>query len=175
MLKFFQNFRQDLTRKPLEVPSDLLINILKSPLAYDTKIPCSIIHLGNQCPNCSYALLQIITKWYGNIWKLFLAAHLLPVIIYKRKEAKQRPFKIILRVILNFLRSQAFILTHAAIQQLIFCKPNLILGDHNQYRPSRVWLVMFPLTGSIFFEATPKMEETMMYCLPRFMNLAWNY
>jgi len=57
---------------------------------------------------------------------------------------------------------------------LILCKTHA-LSQGNTYNPIWSGLLMFPHTGSIFLEGPGRMEEIMLWVLPRFLGQSWNF
>ena len=62
--------------------------VIKSPNVYDNCIPCSICHPTVSCMGMS--AISII-KLFKSCWKAFLIAHLIPVVLYKRKQFIKDP------------------------------------------------------------------------------------
>ena len=122
--------------------------------------------------SCTYQVCLKVVRWTKNIWKLYLTAHLLPYIIFKRNELVKRPFDTILTIFKGFSKSMSYILTHAVGTQLCFC---LVKKLRPTPKPLLFGSVFLPLTGSIFWELGSRSEETALYIIPRFLDLAWNY
>lgn len=172
-MNFFRNVLKDMDRPALEMPENLLLNILKSPNVYDNALPCELLHGANSYKSCQYSGLMLIAKWFKSTWKLFLLAHALPVIFFQRKEFMENPRRVIKRVLIKFLRSQAFILSHAKMCQVLLCNTRNYCNQQMPLAPLAV--VMFMFTGTIFFEAPGKIEETMLWVMPRCWEQAWNF
>lgn len=171
LIKYFQEYQKDMTRRQGWIPADLLINILKSPVRYDSNIPCSIAHPNS---SCGYQVALMVGKWTKSVWKLYLFAQVLPIILFKRKEFRKRPLMYLWRILTGFGKSLAFILMHGVMTSLILCKTHTI-STGGTYNPISSGLIMMPHTASIFLESPGRMEEIMLWVLPRFFAQTWNF
>jgi hypothetical protein len=119
---------------------------------------------------------MFVTKWFRSTWKMFLFAHAIPVILFQRKEFLENPRMVIKKILIKFLRSQAFVLSHAAMCQVLLCKCKTWGSLHKPHimTPGPMTLTMLLFTTTIFFEAPSRIEETMLWVMPRFWEQSWN-
>ena len=91
-----------------QISDNYLICIMKSPNIYDSIIPCTMVHPGRPCLQFS---LPNIFNPFGN-WRPFAIAHLLPYLLFKRKEIKENPLRILYRLFISSLRTSGYLLFH---------------------------------------------------------------
>ena len=90
--------------------------------------------------------------------------------MYKRKDFKKNPLKVIGKLLMGFLKSQAFILSNCVSQKKMFC-----LVGKPELTPLKAWLCGFFQAVPIFLESTSRIEEIAVWVLPRFFELVYNY
>lgn len=103
-----------------------------------------------------------------------MLAHIIPILIYKRKELKANPKKVLYRLFIAILKSFAFISTWGIQLHSNFCFTKQMRTNYT--RP--FWGVMLGSTLSmlgIFFESAGKIEETVLYCAGKTPDLVWDY
>ena len=170
LVSILRNFSKDLNRKGHSIDDTFLMNIIKSPRPNDSAQGCCLLHGDNTIQSCNWTMLLSLTKWFQKTWKIYLIAHLIPIVLYKKHEVRQNPLKLIGKILLGFIKSHAFILANCVAMKLIFCK----VVSKNKH-PLNHWLQTLFFTSSIFFESSGRMEEIAIWVLPRFLELVWNY
>ena len=128
------------------------------------------MHGNNTIKTCNQLMFLSITKWLQKAWKLYFIVHLIPIVLYKRKEFKQNTLKVIANFILGNLKSYAFICANAAFSPVMFCRIN-----KTQIAPLTTYLGAVLITGGVFFEPRGRVEELAIWVLPKFLETAWNY
>jgi hypothetical protein len=170
-MNFLTKFVRDLTKPPIDLDQNLLANILKSPNWDDFVLPCSVAHPET---SCVYQGCQMATKYCTGLWKVYLFAHVGPILAFRRKELRREPRKYLLRAVKGFLLSMAYVSTHGMGGNFIFCWAKRII------RPGMnvallIWIGFFLFTGSIHWEASGRVEEVALYIIPRFTQVITNY
>merc|ERR1740117_410102 len=111
--------RTTLTISKHGIPDEMMSNILKSPNTYDSCIPCSIAHPTRSCLQEHW---YMISKPMLNMYKAFFIAHLFPVIIYKRKELRNNPLKVLKKLFISIFRSFVFLYLAGSKLPMNFCQ-----------------------------------------------------
>ena len=163
--------RTTLTISKHGIPDEMMSNILKSPNTYDSCIPCSIAHPTRSCLQEHW---YMISKPMLNMYKAFFIAHLFPVIIYKRKELRNNPLKVLKKLFISFFRSFIFLWTTGAIIPLTNCQAKISRFDGTIDFKGVFMLNMVGCLG-IWAETAGRIEETMLYILSSFPKLVWIY
>ena len=127
---YFANFSKDLNRIGHSIPDTTLMNILKSPVIRDVNIGCCFNHGLNSNKSCQYNFYLSLYKWTASVWKVYIIAHLIPVVFYKRKEFQANPLKVIRRFLWGFFKSLCFIWPNSISVSIIYCMHN---GTRNQF------------------------------------------
>jgi len=115
----------------------------------------------------------MIGKWTKSVWKLYMFAQIFPIILFKRKDLKKRPLFYLWKVLAGFSKSMAFILMHGVMTSFILCRSHELNRDRTNH-PFGWALLIAPHTASIFLENPGRIEEIMLWVLPRYMSLMWN-
>lgn len=171
IMNFLTKFVRDLTKPAIALDQDLLTNIIKSPNWYDFVVPCSVAHPET---SCVYQGCQMTTKYCTGLWKVYLFAHVFPILAFRRKELRREPKKYLLRAVKGFLLSMAYVSTHGMGGNYIFCWAKRILKPGmNPFL--LIWLGFFLFTGSIHWEASGRVEEVALYIIPRFIQVITSY
>lgn len=133
-----------------------------------------IVREGLPIPSCAHyhedaCLLPQLQKLAGvmkNTSKLYFLAHLIPVLLFKRKNLKNSPGKTIFKLITGWMRSMAFIGQYGFICRKAWCK--LTEGGKMNIRSFYLWS-MLSCTG-ILYESSSRRPEICMYVVPKFLE-----
>jgi len=63
---------------------------------------------------------------------------------------------------------------HGVMTQLLLCKTARV-SPADQFHPVYSGLLAFPHTASIFLESPGRIEEIMLWVMPRFLGQMWNF
>ena len=165
------NFIRNITTHCHNFPEDMQSCILKSPNMYDSIIKCDIGHPGRSCFQQS---LFMALKSVNSTYKSFLIANLIPVIIYKRKELRTNPKKVLYRLCISLLRSFIFCMNIGSLFAIGWCGVNSMSFDGSKSLISFYIAIVCANVG-IWAESTAKVEETFLYLLTNFFQMTWNY
>ena len=103
---------------------------------------------------------------------MYIFANLLPVVLFKRKEAMKNPKQALANFLKAYMRSIGFQVSNSLIGMVVFCGMNH--QSKGQYSVAKLSLFLTPIVAGIFCEQRARQEEIMLYVLPRFLELVWN-
>ena len=118
---YFRSFSKDINRIGHSIPDTTLMNILKSPSVTDINLGCCLNHGLNSNTSCQYAFWLMLYKNTVQIWKTYSIAHIIPVVLYKQKELKENPLRVIMRFLWGFFKSHLFVWPMTIGRRLIYC------------------------------------------------------
>ena len=169
---FFKNFSKDLNRVGHSISDTTLMNILKSPEQNDIAIGCCLLHGNNSNKSCQYAFLLQLYKWIVKIWKAYSIAHIIPIVLYKRKELRKNPLKVIKRFLWGFFKSHLWVQINGCF--LLSFDYHILTGGGLLTVFRKFWLTLLA-TLSIFFESVGRIEEITIWIFPKFVEMTQNY
>ena len=164
-------FIRNITTHCYHIPDDYMSCVLKSPNMYDSIVRCDIAHPERSClEDCLFRALKV----FNGAYKPFLIANLIPVIMYKRNELRTNPKKVLYRLCISIFRSFIFCFSIGCIYGMGICGT-----AHQRFDGTKPFINYFlSWTVSnlgIFAESRGRIEETFLYLLVNFFQLAWNY
>jgi hypothetical protein len=102
-----------------------------------------------------------------NTLNLYLAVHILPVLIFRIKQLKADPKKIIYRALNNLICSSMFLSTEIAFTRFGPCLLSYVTGTLDQ---RNILLGTFLGSLGILFEKHHRRIELLLYILPKFLE-----
>lgn len=103
---------------------------------------------------------------FKNTWKMYFFVHLIPVVLYKRKDLKKKPLRSIVKFVLGWLRSMLFVCGFALISRRAWCRG--ISNGKISYSTILGWYGL--AACAILIEAPSRMSEYPMNLLPRYFE-----
>ena len=164
-------FIRNITTHCHNIPDDYVSCMLKSPNVSDNVVKCSVWHPERSCWEQSMFMLL---KTFNSSYKSFLIANLFPVIMYKRRELRTNPKKVLYRLFISLLRSFTFVASIGNLYGFTWCTVNKMRFDGTKSAFYHI-LVMICCNVGIFAETSSRIEETFLYLLVSFLQMAWNY
>ena len=98
---------------------------------------------------------------------IYLAVHFLPIIIYKMKQFKKEPSKVLQRAIKNLTLSVLFLSTQIQIVRSGYCISNKIAGRTT--RPASTFAFFLAAMG-VLWESAHRRNELSLYLAPKFIE-----
>ena len=98
--------------------------------------------------------------------RLYFLSHLIPLLLFKRKALKKAPLRTILKLILGWLRSMAFICHYGLFCRKVWC--GIIQG--NKINMPKFWMYSAISSAGILYEAPGRRSEICMYVVPRWLE-----
>ena len=123
---------------------------------------CQELH-NNSCVVHNLVKVINIIKASG---KMYFLVHLIPVLLFKRKQLKKKPVHTIVKMLLGWMRSVAFVCTYALVSRIGYCNMS---GPQGFSRNTFLMLMPFACTG-IFLEGRGRAMEIAMYVLPKYFE-----
>lgn len=167
---YYKNFIKDINKKGHNIPEEAILNILKSPNRLDHGMGCNLMHGNMANKSCLYAGVANATVWGNKTLQTYALAHIIPLVLYKRKEIKQNPVQVLKKQLKNIVCSNMFNLSMCLMQRITFCG-----FQQKGTKTSTTQLTSFLLASGIFFESGGRIEEIAIWNLSRFFELVWNY
>ena len=117
----------------------------------------------------NHCLIPQIVKFlniFKNTYKMYFFVHLIPLILYKRKDMKNKPLKTIVKFVLGWLRSMFFVCSFALLSRYAWCSGT---GNGNvNYSKFGGWMILAGF--GILLESRSRMPEYPMNLLPRYFE-----
>jgi hypothetical protein len=136
---------------------------LKSVMELETPLPdCSHYH-DNSCLMAKAAKMTHVLKYTG---RLYFVIHLIPFLLFKRKEFRKNFLGTTLKLLKGWARSMLFIESYCFVSRMGWCN-TVIDGKINKFRAA---LPIFFSTFGILFEAPARRGEIAMYVFPRYIE-----
>ncbi|TFY76234.1 hypothetical protein EWM64_g7778 [Hericium alpestre] len=151
--------------------------------------PCAAVHPAeDSCLAVPPLRFLSVFKWMVPVYG---ALHLIPMLLFKRKDFAKEPARMLLRALLGTSRSSAFLATFVVIYQSFFCfklylyKLLKALRESSSFVKPPQWLINFLISKpsfwmggllsglSLFVEAKRRRGELAMYVLPKGLESAW--
>ena len=164
-------FIRNITTHCHNIPDDYISCMLKSPNFSDNVVRCSIAHPERSCWEQSIFMLL---KSFNSTYKSFLIPNLMPIILYKRKELRTNPKKVLYQLLITFLRSFTFVASIGNLFGHGWCTANNWRFDGTKSALNFI-LLMICCNVGVFAESPGRIEETFLYLLVNFFQMAWNY
>ena len=164
-------FITNITTTCHNIPDDLSSCVLKSPNMYDSTVRCDIAHPERTC--LENGLYMVLKSVYGT-YKSFFIANLIPVIMYKQKELRTNPGKVLYRLFISLLRSFIFTVGIGCFFPFNYCLTKVMRADRTMPFISNFIACMLANLG-IWAESPGRIEETALYILVNFQQAVWNY
>ena len=98
--------------------------------------------------------------------KLYFVIHLVPLLLFKRKALRRRPFKMAFKLVLGWLRSMVFISSYAFFSRRGWCRAI----EPRQIVKSRVFFWSAVASVGLLIEAPNRRAEIAMYVIPRYFE-----
>ena len=103
---------------------------------------------------------------FKNTNKMYFFVHLIPLVLYKRKDLKKQPIKTIVKFIFGWLRSMLFVCSFALLSRAAWC--SAIGQGKVSYGKFTGWMILASL--GILLESKSRMPEYGMNLLPRYFE-----
>ena len=133
----------------------------------------TVVESDGIAPTCEHfhdhsCMVQQIIKAI-NIFKrahqIYFLVHLVPFLLYKRKDFRQKPFKTIFKLLSGWLKSMAFI-CWLALSRTGWCA----LTNAGFINRKKFIIIFAVASLGIFFEPAGRAAEITMYVLPRYLE-----
>ena len=123
---------------------------------------CEHLH-DNSCE--AHNLVKVINIMKASS-KMYFLVHLIPVLIFKRKQLRKQPVHTIAKMLFGWIKSVSFVCIYALISRIGYCK---LTNDHKFNRNIFIVLITIAQAG-IFLEARGRAMEIAMYVTPKYLE-----
>ncbi|KAJ8517741.1 hypothetical protein ONZ45_g5091 [Pleurotus djamor] len=159
--------------------------ILSPPIYGPRHGSCAAVHPAlDSCLDVPIDRFWEVFKW---MFPIYGALHLIPSVLFKRKEFFKKPLNMLLKAALGTTRSSAFLGVFVIIYQSVFCYKHYLYdrltSPKNSPALQRIidlliskpsfWVPGFLCGLSLFVEAPRRRTELAMYVLPKGLESAW--
>ncbi|CDW75618.1 UNKNOWN [Stylonychia lemnae] len=124
------------------------------------RVECCHVHPGFDCHSWFISKFPIV---FRNCLGIYSAIHILPLMIFKYKQLKENPRKVLKRALKNLIRSTLFLTFQVMLVRFGCCYLQRIFGSNQ-------WVGLFTgilSTSSIIFEEASRRVELTLYVVPK--------
>ena len=141
---------------------------LKEDLLNGGFIDCCHIHEGT----CNYEAYKRFITVFKLAVKFYLPIHLVPALIFKRKQLTSKPLEVLKSFLKGFIRSVLMLAVYCTIFRYGLCQFKNMRHKNDKYNPI---VSGFLATLTILFEPASRRAELTLYLVPRFLEALWNF
>jgi len=146
--------------------------------------PCEIIH--PWLDSCTYVEVERFLSVFTWMFPVYGALHVIPMILFKRKQFSTEPWAMLLKSLKGTVRSSTFLSVFVFIYQSLLCMKNCVHASQwaKDTLPPKIrqalvgrgsfWVLAFSVGMSLFVEEPRRRAELAMYVLPRGLESAWS-
>jgi len=150
--------------KPIKVTEELIQIAIEQGY-----IPCKSVHSHCGCLAYSFEKFLLVLK---KVWAFYIPIHVIPILLFKRKELRNKPREIILKTLFRYLKSLLFMSSCIGIIYLTLCTTVTLRKKFDGFNMA---LATFNMSWSVLLEAESRRDEICLYILPRFLESFWNF
>eukprot|EP01017_Pseudomicrothorax_dubius_P040514 TRINITY_DN6345_c0_g1_i1.p1 TRINITY_DN6345_c0_g1~~TRINITY_DN6345_c0_g1_i1.p1 ORF type:complete len:202 (-),score=48.24 TRINITY_DN6345_c0_g1_i1:171-776(-) len=132
-------------------------------------VECKDFHDGS----CEQASIVKFFSVFQKFTKYYIPIHFIPLILFKRKQLREKPLKTLLHTLIGYVKSLCFLSSYVAILRYVLCRMQNLRRtiDYKNLLVAN----MFAAPISAYFEPEGRRREIALFALPRFLEGLWNY
>ncbi|CAD8124066.1 unnamed protein product [Paramecium sonneborni] len=133
-----------------------------------TPFSCEIVHPGQ---SCEMNILLNLPRIMKSNAKVYLPVHLIPFLLYKRKQLIKNPISTISRALVSYFKSICFLSFMVQILRYNWCKQKNLLKKVDPFVPSSGGFIS---SFALLLESNTRAMEICLSIVPRFCETVVN-
>mmetsp|Transcript_5525 Transcript_5525/g.4723 ORF Transcript_5525/g.4723 Transcript_5525/m.4723 type:complete len:201 (-) Transcript_5525:27-629(-) len=121
---------------------------------------------------CEYELVEKFFRVFFRAWKMYIPVHAIPTLIFKWKQLRKTPFKVLKKMFKDTFFSVLWLSTYIAFFKYFFCLFKNLTGKIDRVS---VGLAGFFCGFGLMWEAQSRRVEMSLYFFPRILEALWGF